>query len=202
MPRFVDRTRRPLTAEERRRRDSIQRSYAGGWVDPYPTVMGTRPEKIVYAQLMMRGINFYFQSMLLVNLPLLRISKEYRPDFILPDLKIVIEVQGVYFHSKPESIESDAYKQALYNMMGYKVLAWWDYEIEENVVDLFIKEPLLAQRGGSGGRIVTKKDKSIDDLKGLRTTNRRRFRSKSPVVRDRTRKRKRKAVSSYESRRK
>lgn len=194
MPRYVDKVRRPQTAAERRERANRRPFYNRDWVDPFPTVMGTRPEKIVYAQLMMRGINFYFQSMLLVNLPLLRISKEYRPDFILPDLKIVIEVQGVYFHSKPESIESDAYKQALYNMMGYKVLAWWDYEIEENVVDLFVKEPKLAHLLGKGGRIITKKDKQIDDLKGLRTTNRRRFRMKSPTYRKTAGRKRRKAL--------
>jgi len=202
MPRYVNRIRRPLSVAERQERAGRRRIISRGWIDPYPTIMGTRPEKIVYGQLMMRGINFYYQSMLLVNLPLLQISKEYRPDFILPDQKIIIEVQGVYFHSKPESIESDAYKQALYNMMGWKVLAWWDYDIEENVVQLFVKEPLLAQAGGSGGRIVTAKDKSIDDLKGLRTTNRRRFRAKTPTRKsDRTYKR-RKALSSYEFRRK
>jgi len=182
MPRFVDRTRNPLAQKERVRRAGRQRVFNREWIDPYPTIMGTRPEKMVYAQLMYRGINFYFQSMVLVNLPLLQISKEYRPDFVLPDQKIIIEVQGVYFHSKPESIESDAYKQALYNLMGYTVLAWWDYEIEANIIDLFIKEPLLAQVTGRGGRIVTANDKSIDDLKGLRTTNRRRFRAKTTVT--------------------
>ena len=182
MPRFVNRTRNPLARKEKIRRANRQRVFNREWIDPFPTIMGTRPEKMVYAQLAYRGINFYFQSMVLVNLPLLQISKEYRPDFVLPDQKIIIEVQGVYFHSKPESIESDAYKQALYNLMGYTVLAWWDYEIEANIIDLFIKEPLLAQVTGRGGRIVTANDKSIDDLKGLRTTNRRRFRAKTTVT--------------------
>lgn len=200
MPRRVDRVRRPLTSAERRERSRRRRVVSGAWVDPFPTIMGTRPEKIVYAQLMYRGINFYFQSMLLVNLPLLKISKEYRPDFILPDQKIIIEVQGIYFHSKPDTIESDAYKQALYNLMGYKVLAWWDYEIEENVIDLFIKEPLLANLTGRGGRIKTKHDKSIDDLKGLRTTNRRRFRAPTPRVISNKIYRRRKALSSYATR--
>lgn len=196
MPRFVDRVKRPQAAKERREVPLRQRFIKRGWVDPYPTVMGTRPEKMVYEQLMKRGIKFYYQSMLLVNLPLLQISKEYRPDFILPDQKIVIEVQGVYFHSKAGSIEADAYKQALYNMMGYKVLAWWDYEIEENIIDLFVREPLLAHLIGSSGRVFTKKDKSIDDLKGLRTTNRRRWRPKTPTFKS-SRKRKNKVLSSY-----
>lgn len=201
MPRRVNRIVKPLTYEQRQERARKQRIFHRQWVDPYPQILGTRPEKIVYAQLMMRGINFYYQSMLLVNLPLLQISKEYRPDFILPDQKIIIEVQGVYFHSKPEAIESDAYKQALYNLMGYTVLAWWDYDIEANVVDLFIKEPLLAGIAyGGGGRVVTSNDKTIDDLKGLRTTNRRRFRAPTPKVK--TSIKKRKAIRSYEYRRK
>lgn len=198
MPRYVNRILRPMTIKERRERSKRFRVFRGGWVDPFPTIMGTVPEKMVYAQLMFRGINFYFQSMLLVNLPDLLISKEYRPDFILPDQKIIIEVQGVYFHSKPDTIESDAYKQALYNMMGYKVLAWWDYDIEANIIDLFIKEPELANLVGKGGRIKTVNDKSIDDLKGLRTTNARRFRAKSPMTKNSKIFKRRKALSSYE----
>lgn len=197
MPRYVDRVRRPERAVDRRKIQRLQHVYKGSWVDPFPTVMGTRPEKMVYAQLMFRGIRFYYQSMLLVNLPLLKISKEYRPDFILPDQKIVIEVQGVYFHSMAGSIEADAYKQALYNMMGYKVLAWWDYEIENNIIDLFVREPLLATLIGHSGRVVTAKDKQIDDLKGLRTTNQRRYRAKTPRYKT-SRKRRSRVLSSYE----
>lgn len=188
MPRYVNSLKRRTTAKPR--------YYHRQWVDPYPNVLGSLPEKMVYAQLMYRGINFYYQSMLLVNLPLLKISQDYRPDFILPDLKIVIEVQGVYWHSKPESIESDAYKQALYNMMGYEVLVWWDYEIEQNIIDLFARHPKLATLLGRGGRIKTKKDKAIDDSRGIRTTNQRRFRYKTAATRRQGRRRK--VLSSYE----
>lgn len=197
MPRYVDRVKKPQTIAERRDRAKRYRVPRGQWVDPYPTIMGTVPEKMVYAQLMFRGINFYFQSMLLVNLPDLLISKEYRPDFILPDQKIIIEVQGVYFHSNPDTIESDAYKQALYNMMGYKVLPWWDYDIESNIMELFIKEPELANLLSKGGRIKTVNDKVIDDLKGLRTTNARRFRAKSPMTKNSKIFKRRKALSGY-----
>lgn len=196
MPRFVDRTKNPRKSSYFREKNKKFRTFKRDWQDPYPTILGTRPEKMIYAALMLRGINFYFQSMLLVNLPAIQISKEYRPDFILPDQKIIIEVQGVYFHSKPETIESDAYKQALYNMLGYKVLTWWDYDIERNVWDLIASEPLIASIQASGGRITTANDKIIDDLKGLRTTNARRFRGKSARIKVSS-KRRRKAQYSY-----
>lgn len=196
MPRYVNSLNRRSKAK--------QRIFHREWQDPFPTVPGTRPEKMVYAQLVMRRINFQFIPLFKVNLPLLKINKDYRPDFILPDLKIIIEVQGVYWHSKPESMESDAYKQALYNMMGYEVLAWWDYEIEANVVDLFIRHPKLRTYIGTGGRIVKKTDqdqlaKKIDNSAGIRTVNRRRFRTKTPTVKT-SRRSKRRVLSSYDVR--
>lgn len=200
MPRYVNSVANPRSRQDRAKKANRYRFAHRQWIDPFPTVPGTKPEKMVYAQLMFRGINFQFIPLFNVNLPLLDISKNYRPDFILPDFKIIIEVQGVYWHSKPESMESDAYKQALYNMMGYEVLAWWDYDIENNVVDLFARHPRLSRAGGSGGRIVSATDQDkigkVDNSKGIRTVNARRFRPKTPKVRT-SRGRRRRVLSSY-----
>lgn len=140
------------------------------FVDPYPDVLGTKPEKIVYAELMARGIYATYRSDFLVNIPEIELFKYYKPDFVIPDARIVIEVQGTYFHSQPQAIEDDSYKQALYAVMGYKVLAWWDYEIESDVDELFAREPLLGYRTVPQGRIYTA-DPRHDDLKGLRKAN-------------------------------
>lgn len=169
MPRY----RKGFTSAERRREASKKR-YARNWrgfVDPYPEVLGTMPEKIVYARLTLMRIPFMFQSTLRVDIPIIGLVKDYRPDFILPDAKTVIEVQGSYWHSMPTAIEADSYKYALYQAMGYKVLIWWDYEIETNLDALFRRD-LNLWEFARGGRIVDpNKQKYIDDLKGLRSLN-------------------------------
>src|SRR5689334_1344272 len=101
MPRYVNRVAKAKRYADRLDRSGRQRVFHREWVDPFPAVPGTRPEKMVYAQLMFRGFDFQFIPLFHVNLPLLKISKDYRPDFIIPSMKIIIEVQGVYWHSMP-----------------------------------------------------------------------------------------------------
>jgi hypothetical protein len=169
VPRYKTTT---TTAE--RRNESSRKRYARnhtGFTDPYPEVQGSVPEKIVYARLLLMQIPFQFQTFFTVNIPEINLVKDYRPDFILPTAKIIIEVQGSYWHSSKEAIESDSYKYALYTAMGYKVLIWWDYEIETNLDALFRRD-LNTWTLPRGGRIIDpKKQSTRDDLKGLRTLN-------------------------------
>lgn len=192
MPRFggmVSIARRSQAPERRRIR-------TGQWVDPFPGVNGTLPEKILYARLELMQIPFIFQGLLTINIPELDLIKDHRPDFIIPGLKLIIEVQGSYWHSKPEALEADAYKFALYQAMGYRVLDWWDYQIEGNLDSLFLAEPALAYYAGQrGGRILTGREPNIDDTKGIATMNRKRTLSaKAPRSRKRNLRR---AASSY-----
>ena len=169
MPRY-----KTIRTTAKRRKETVNKRYARNYknfVDPYPEILGTMPEKMVYARLILMQIPFMFQSTFNVAIPEINLDKDYRPDFILPSAKIIIEIQGSYWHSKPESIESDSYKYALYTIMGYKVLIWWDYEIETNLDALF-KRDLNVWTLPRGGRIIDPQRQVIrDDLKGLRTLN-------------------------------
>jgi hypothetical protein len=141
--------KKPLTAKERNDRAGkyrLTRSFV--WIDPFPEVPGTKPEKMVYSELIKRGVPFRFQEWLHIVLPDYDLEGNdwYKPDFILPDLKIIIEVQGAYWHTKADQIESDSYKYALYSLMGFKLLLWWDYDIESSLIELFNKEPELFYR--------------------------------------------------------
>ncbi len=145
------------------------------WIDPYPEVHGTRPEKIVYEQLVRRGIKFYFLNDFTYSIPEIDFIKEYQTDFVLPDQKIVIEVQGAYWHSKPESIESDAFKLAVYQSAGWHVIAWWDFDIEEDINKLFRNEPLLSGYSYINNNLNTElapvSRKKQDTSQGIRTLN-------------------------------
>jgi len=51
------------------------------------------------------------------------------PDFHSPERKIVIEVDGVYWHSKPEAKEKDEIKNKRYQNMGYQVFRFTDLDV-------------------------------------------------------------------------
>lgn len=193
MPRIVRRGRKTREVAHRLRSSSV-RGYKG-YIDHYFGILGTAPEKMVYAELSARRIPFWFQNEITFSIPELKLVKDYRPDFAIPTLKVIIEVQGSYWHSKPEQVESDAYKAAVYSSLGWTVLLWWDYDIELRLQELFALEPKFASypRGQdntksmetSNGRKVIR-----DDTKGIKTLNyRRSLRSahkKKPVSRKRS----------------
>jgi very-short-patch-repair endonuclease len=203
MPRFVryNSDRYPISEQVARSKSYRVFGYKR-WIDPFPAVLGTRPEKMVYEQLVRRGIRFSFLNDFTYSIPEIDFLKEYQTDFRLPDQKIIIEVQGAYWHSKPEAIESDAFKLAVYQSAGWQVLAWWDYEIEDDVNKLFRNEPLLSGYGyigkNSSTELPVESRKKQDTSKGIRTLNTKRayrvsYRKKAVAVK----KRKTKGLYTY-----
>lgn len=182
--------RRYDQSEVVRRSKSFRVRGYKNWVDPFPNVLGTVPEKMVYEQLVRRSIPFWFQNEVNFSIPEIEFAKDYRPDIVLYSLKIIIEVQGSYWHSKPQAIEDDAFKFAVYEATGWKVLAWWDYDIIYDINKLFLEEPLLSSYGYTGNNMTTEGTNGRkvirDDTKGIRTLNYRRAERisyrKKPVV--------------------
>jgi hypothetical protein len=164
-----------VSTEERAKRAAGYRVYGyKDWIDPFPTVHGTLPEKMVYAALSSRRIPFLFLNNVNIAIPELELFQTYQADFVIPSLNLIIEVQGAYFHSKPEAIESDAFKFALYQQAGYRVIGWWDYDIMARLPQLFMQESLLAgfSAGASGSTELTPVDRTkVDTSQGIRTLN-------------------------------
>jgi len=157
-------------------RKRIQNAYK--FIDPFPLGFGTRPEKMVYYALTKFGIPFYYLNDISFSLPEIDFFKEYQADFIIPSTKVIIEVQGAYWHSKPAAIESDSYKLAVYESFGYTAIAWWDYEIEQGIDDLILLQPLLtsafglsSHSGGETAELTPMKRTKTDTSKGIRTMN-------------------------------
>ena len=203
MPRYVRYNPNRLKTEEKIRRAKTMRVLGyKRWVDPYPAVHGTRPEKMVYEQLVRRGIRFYFLNEFTFRIPEIALVKEFQVDFVLPDQKIIIEVQGAYWHSMPNTINSDAFKFAIYQQAGWHALAWWDFDIEDDVNKLFRSEPLLASFNYIGKNLSTelpvKSRKKQDTSQGIRTMNKKRalrvLYKKMPIS---IKKRKVKGLKSY-----
>lgn len=157
--------------------DRYRKTNLYDWIDPFPDVHGTKPEKMVYAALTTAGIPFYFLNDIKFSMPEIDFFKEYQADFIIPSVKVIIEVQGSYWHSKPAAIEADAYKFAVYESFGYKVLAWWDYDIYTNLSGLLANSGILLtaprtyKPTNQSTELRPLKRTKVDTSKGIRTMN-------------------------------
>lgn len=137
------------------------------WVDPYPWVMGTFPEKLVFAWLADRGIPFTFQATF-PDYPGTLTVEEFRPDFRLDQFKVIIEVQGEYWHSLPAQAEQDVYKFSIYKLSGWTVYWFWESDILADLASLMLGVDEL--RGYVGHEAWTWEQRK-DDLAALRTMN-------------------------------
>lgn len=115
----------------RRRRSQTRRKYRlrkPQWVDPYPWIPGTEPEKRLFEVLIQRHIYFIFQGQIpefeegwYVTLAV----PGYEPDFILPQYRVIIDPFSPYHHSRPDAVARDTEKIALYEAMGYHYIYVW-----------------------------------------------------------------------------
>lgn len=179
MPRFFIRhERQPL--DERK-----FRVYAPWWVDPNWWIKGSSIEKMVMAELQRRGVFFIFQSQ--TNDLGGFVDPSWEADFLLPQHKIWIEVQGSYFHSLTGQIEKDSLRYAAIEMAGWKPHFLWEFDIRTRLVDLLneigvfynvdpVAEAAARSRYGSAyGSVIYNgvgfgvgSDLALDHLAGLR----------------------------------
>jgi very-short-patch-repair endonuclease len=108
--------------------------YAPWWVDPYLDIPGSSIEKMVLAELSRRGVFFIFRSQR--NDLGGFVDPSWEADFLLPQHKIWIEVQGSYFHSLPGQIEKDSLRYAAIQMAGWKPVFLWEFDIRTRLIDL------------------------------------------------------------------
>lgn len=189
---------------ERVKSDERSRFYVPKWVDPYFFIQGSSIEKMVMAEFIRRGI--YFEHTPQVN-PLpwqawmitsTQNPVKWEPDFLLPQYKIWIEIQGAYFHTLPGQIETDALRFAYIESVGWRAIPWWEDDIRNRLQDLFnavpefyrIDKQLNANLIGSK---LTAADRAlgipfheggtgVDHLKGLRAALRGRARPPQGIV--------------------
>lgn len=178
MPRsFIRHERKPLS--ERR-----FRVYKPWWNDPFWWIQGSSIEKMVMAELVRRGI--YFEHTPQSNTLGGFVDASWEADFLVPQHKIWIEVQGSYFHSLPGQIENDSLRYAAIEMAGWRPLFWWEFDIRSRLNELMDEVPefyqakleterLAARTYGVSaglpfreGGIDPKTGKAIDHLAGLR----------------------------------
>ena len=129
------------STRRRRRRDPVKfRLFTPKWQDPYPEVAGTLPEKIIFAELRLSGIYFIFQGDFPKEDRYVQVSADdpgFKPDFILPEWKVILDPFGDYHHSKDFAGEealnkltlSDSRKLMFYEKKGYEFVHPWSSEV-------------------------------------------------------------------------
>lgn len=128
MPRFFIRSERKL------RPMRTFKVYAPWWTDPYFAIPGSSIEKMVLAELARRGVFFIFRAQR--NDIGGFVDPSWEADFLLPQHKIWIEVQGSYFHSLPGQIEKDSLRYAALEMAGWKPHFLWEFDIRTRLISL------------------------------------------------------------------
>lgn len=120
---------------ERVRREFRQfRVYAPWWVDPYVSIPGSSIEKMVLAELARRGVFFIFRAQRNDIGGL--VDPGWEADFLLPQHRIWIEVQGSYWHSQAGQIEQDSLRYAALEMAGWKPHFLWEFDIRTRLIEL------------------------------------------------------------------
>lgn len=170
--------------ERVRRENADHKLYVPVWVDPFVWIQGSKPEKMVMSEFVRRGI--YFEHTPQTNtLPwaswMSKETKSWEADFLVPQYKIWIEVQGSYFHTLPGQVETDALRFAYIESIGWRPIFWWDYDIEGRLQDLMnavpefyqinraFEDKVQGKRRHNHGLPFYEGGDGIDHLKGLRT---------------------------------
>jgi hypothetical protein len=130
---------------------------------------------MVMAEFVRRGI--WFEHTIQNNPLPSPVDPTWEPDFLLPQYKIWLEVQGAYFHLQQASIESDAFRFSAIQATGWQPIFWWDFDILARLSDLMDGVPEFYQVDSMlnvGQRLSAllpfyEGGVGIDHLKGLRT---------------------------------
>jgi hypothetical protein len=106
---------------------------------------------VVYSELVRRRIPFAYVKYF-GDIPFTEEVETYRPDFTLEEYRIIIRVQGAYWHTRPGDAESDAKSAALFTMLGWKVYDLWEFDIIKDIRGLIDRTiPELANPTILGG---------------------------------------------------
>ena len=114
----------------RRKRGPRQfRLHKPQWIDPFPQIPGTEPEKRVFASLYAMGIYFIYQGQVPEfekgNPMFFLRPPNYKPDFALPEYRLIIDPFSPFHHALPEAEQRDVQKVAAYSVAGYAYYHPW-----------------------------------------------------------------------------
>ena len=184
---------RTFIRHERQPRQAGFRVFKATFVDPMWFIQGSSIEKMVIAEFIRRGVWFEHtpQQQSIGN----GVPPGWEADFLLPQYKIWLEIQGAYFHTLPNQIETDALRFATIQAAGWRPIFWWEWDIRTRLNELmdavpeFYRVEAKLQRGHKTSTDLPfyEGGVGIDHLAGLRTALRRRAHPSQLLLRRRTR---------------
>lgn len=109
------------------------------WIDPYPWIPGTEPEKRIFEALVLRRIYFIFQG----QVPEFEKGGKFyslrnpgwKPDFVLPEYKVCLDPFSPFHHSLEAAQRKDQIKIANFEAIGYHYIHPWAFPNGEFVLD-------------------------------------------------------------------
>lgn len=119
-----------------RKRDTERRTRVRvpTWIDPFQWIQGSSIEKMVMAEFVRRGI--WFEHTPQRNNLGGFVDPTWEPDFLLPQYKIWVEIQGGYFHTLPGAVERDALRFVMIEAAGWRPIFWWEDDIRTRLQDI------------------------------------------------------------------
>ncbi len=194
---YIRRIRKPDT-------NKTTRVYVPRWIDPFSWIQGSSIEKMVMAELVRRGV--WFEHTPQRNTLGGFVDPTWEPDFLLPQYKIWIEIQGGYFHTLPGAVERDALRFVMIEHAGWRPIFWWEDDIRNRLHDIMNQIPELymvdrALNSGYSSKNTTglpfyEGGDGVDHLAGLRKALANRARPPQDLKVRRRKKRKKKYGSS------
>ena len=117
------------TRRKRRQTEGRFKLHQTPWFDPNPGIPGTEPEKRVFAMLKEMGIYFIYQG----QVPEFEKGNKYwqmappgyKPDFVLPEYRLIIDPFSPFHHSLKEAVARDIEKVVSYSVVGYAYYHPW-----------------------------------------------------------------------------
>lgn len=117
------------TRRTRRQTEGRFRLKKPVWFDPYPAIPGTEPEKRIFAELIQMGIYFIYQGQVPEfekgNLYWQMAPPGYKPDFVLPEYRLIIDPFSPFHHSLDAAVKRDIEKVVAYGVAGYAYYHPW-----------------------------------------------------------------------------
>ncbi len=166
------------------------RVYEPWFYDQYFWIQGSEIEKMVMVEFVRRGV--YFEHTPQRNTVGGGVPADWEADFLLPQHRIWLEIQGAYFHTLPDQLRHDALRFAMIEAAGWKPMFWWEWDIRSRLTELmdavpeFYRVTAALQKGRvSTGLAFYEGGDGVDHLVGLRKALQNRARPAQLVTRRR-----------------
>jgi len=188
--------------EDRKRQEGHRtlRVPVARWSDPFLGMQGSSIEKMVMVEMARRGI--YFQHSTTQNFVGHGVDPAWKADFLSPQYKIWMEIQGAYFHTLPGAVERDALRFAIVQAAGWRPIFWWEDDIRTRLIEIADAVPefyrVSAKKNAPNKNLPRTKGYAFfegvapDTLKGLRSALSGRARPPQKLVKKVRKKRKKK----------